>query len=289
MSSLAGQSLDVLMYHSISDGIGPTSIAPDTFRMQLELLADLDYRSVSLPDVAAWLDGRRTLPERPVLITFDDGFRDFAQVAWPLLQQHGLGAVVFLPTGHVGAYDDWQAAAGHTADLAAAGKRSGCPLMSWEEVVCLGGEGVEFGGHTVHHCDLTRLTMAGVKEEVNACQQALQSHLGKEVLAFAPPYGRSTPAVRAVIAQSYQLSFGTLLGRATSQSDRWDLPRIEMHYFRRPDRWRSHLTGGGRWWLAARRSLRAVRRIAYERLGTHRFASTEFFSSEFPQPSRVQP
>jgi peptidoglycan/xylan/chitin deacetylase (PgdA/CDA1 family) len=148
--------------------------------------------------------------------------------------------------------------------------------MDWAEVIRLGGEGVEFGGHTVHHWNLARLSAELVREEITKSKQQLEKRLGGEVLAFAPPFGRSTSAVRAVIAQSYGLSFGTVLGRATVRSDRWDLPRIEMHYFRQPARWRTHLTGGGRLWLAARRSLRAVRQAARER-----FSSSENYSTDF--------
>jgi peptidoglycan/xylan/chitin deacetylase (PgdA/CDA1 family) len=267
--------LDILMYHSISDGPGPTCIDSGTFRMQLQLLAELGYRSVSLEDVIAWHDGRSPLPPRPILITFDDGFCDFGRTAWPLLREFGYRAVVFVPTGHVGRSDVWEAAQHRRVggwDAAAVSQpqspANGRPLMGWDELIRLGGEGVEFGGHSVHHWDLTQLSGAQVQEEVRGCKAELESQLGATVLGFAPPYGRSTSAIRKVIARSYRLSCGTLLGRAAAGSDRWDLPRIEMHYFRRPDRWRTHLRGGGRWRLAARRSLRAVRQAVRERLGT---------------------
>jgi peptidoglycan/xylan/chitin deacetylase (PgdA/CDA1 family) len=249
MTCLAGEALNVLMYHSISDGAGPTCISADTFRMHVDLLAELGYQTVALEHVAAWLAGRRQLPPRPVLITFDDGFEDFASAAWPQLQARGLGAVVFMPTGLIGGLDDWERVNGRRARR----------LMDWDEVKRLAGQGVEFGGHSVHHGDLTRLPLSRVCHEVAGSKQALEAQLQRPVLAFAPPFGRTTAAIRSVIRAYYCLSFGTVLGRATRDSDAWDLPRVEMHYFRHPARWRNHLSGGGRWWLAARRSLRAVR------------------------------
>ena len=249
MLSQANAQLDALMYHSISDGEGPTCIDESTFCVQLDVLAELGYRSVTLEQVAGWLQRRMSLPARAVLITFDDGFRDFAEVAWPQLRARGFGAVVFLPTGCVGGCDNWEAGAGHTAR----------PIMSWDEVRQLGGEGVEFGGHSVHHEDLTHLSESQMRIEVETSHQVLQDKLDRPVMAFAPPFGRSNRAVRAAIGQIYQLSFGTVLGHVTTDSHPLDLPRIEMHYFRNPIRWRTHLSGGGRWWLAMRRSLRAVR------------------------------
>jgi peptidoglycan/xylan/chitin deacetylase (PgdA/CDA1 family) len=243
-------SLDVLMYHSISAGPGPTCIDPTTFRMHVDLLAELGYQTVSLTQFGRWLEGSLALPSRSILITFDDGFVDFSRVAWPLLRERSLGAIVFLPTGHVGGGDVWETRSGHSSR----------PLMGWEEVQRLAAEGVEFGGHSVHHGDLSRQPLSDVRAEVAESKRELESRLNRNVLAFAPPYGRSTRAVRQVIRDYYWLSFGTHLGKAVRGSDLAEVPRIEMHYFRDPQRWRAHLTGGGRWWLAARRSLRTVRR-----------------------------
>ena len=270
MLSPQTQELNVLMYHSISDGDGPTCIPAPVFRMQLDQLADLGYQSVSLDEVANWLTRQAPLPPRPVLITFDDGFQDFTETAWPLLKSRGLGAVVFVPTGRVGGFDDWEVSTGHTARR----------LMSWEDVQRLGGDGVEFGGHSVHHEDLTRLPISRVRDEVETSRCVLEERLGGQIVAFAPPFGRSNAAIRAVIARAYQLSFGTMLGRATQKSEALELPRLEMHYFRNPIRWRTHLLGGGRWWLAARRSIRTLRAASYERIRSGvRVTST----------SRVQP
>jgi peptidoglycan/xylan/chitin deacetylase (PgdA/CDA1 family) len=220
--------------------------------MQIDLLQELGYQSVSLEQAAAWLNGRGELPRPSVLLTFDDGFQDFSTVAWPILQARGFGAVVFLPTGLVGGLDIWESVNGRRARR----------LMDWDEVRRLAREGVEFGGHSVHHGDLTRLPLSRVCHEVAGSKQELETQLQRSVLAFAPPFGRATAAIRSVIREYYCLSFGTVLGRATRGSDAWQLPRVEMHYFRHPARWRTHLSGGGHWWLAARRSLRAVRQAS---------------------------
>src|SRR5262249_32706715 len=88
--------VDILMYHSISDGVGPTCIAPVVFRHQMATLAACGYHPVSLTACAAWVRGEGTLPARAVVLTFDDGFDDFATVAFPVLQARGWTATVFL-------------------------------------------------------------------------------------------------------------------------------------------------------------------------------------------------
>jgi peptidoglycan/xylan/chitin deacetylase (PgdA/CDA1 family) len=219
--------------------------------MQLDALVELGYRTVSLQEIVDWLAGH-SLAERSVLITFDDAFGDFAKLAWPELCQRGLGATVFVPTGYVGKHDEWEDRAGHIAR----------PLLTWNEVNRLASEGVEFGGHTVNHEDLTMLSAAESRQEIESCKYVLEQQIGRDVIAFAPPFGRTNVAVRATIGETYKLSFGTILRRATRQSDPYELPRIEMHYFRNQVRWRSHLLGGGGWRLAARRALRTVRQSA---------------------------
>src|SRR5438105_1713518 len=100
--------IDILMYHSLTEGTGPTCIAPAIFREHMAALAENGYHTVALATCAAWMRGEVALPERAVVLTFDDGFDDFARVALPELQTRGWTATVFLPTGKVGGTDDWE-------------------------------------------------------------------------------------------------------------------------------------------------------------------------------------
>jgi peptidoglycan/xylan/chitin deacetylase (PgdA/CDA1 family) len=101
-------SLRVLMYHRIAEDDRQAAILPalvsataDTFERQMRHLAE-HYAVIEPHDILAALDGSR-LPERAVLITFDDAYRDFRTVAWPILRRHGLPATLFVPTGFPGA------------------------------------------------------------------------------------------------------------------------------------------------------------------------------------------
>ena len=82
---------DILMYHSISDAPGPTSISPQIFSAQMDAIADAGVAVISMDDLADRL-GRGALAPRAVAITFDDGFSDFAKVAWPILRVHNFAA-----------------------------------------------------------------------------------------------------------------------------------------------------------------------------------------------------
>jgi peptidoglycan/xylan/chitin deacetylase (PgdA/CDA1 family) len=237
------------MYHSISSEPGPTSIPADVFGWQLQALADLGFTVVSLSKYAAWQEGSIELPERSVILTFDDGFEDFATAAFPLLARHGFSATVFLPTAKLGGHEDWRGANSPPRRL-----------MSWSQVQELASRGIEFGGHGVTHSDLTLLPAAEASREIRESQEQIAARLGRKPETFAPPYGHSNAAVRAEIAKWCGVSVGTRLARAERSDDRWDAPRIEMHYFRNELLWRAYLQGRGRGYLRLRQVARGVRR-----------------------------
>ncbi len=244
--------MQVLTYHSISDDPGPTSIPAPVFRAQMDALAECGYRVVRLSDVAEWMAGRLELPTRSVAITFDDGFTDFAEEAAPVLAAHAWSATVFLPTGKIGGFADWP------------GEQTNPPrpLMSWAQVKTLTQQGFEFGGHSVTHPKLPTLGPSDLAREVRESQAEIARRTGVTPTTFAPPYGASNAAVLAEVRQSYALSCGTRLARVTRDDNPHDLPRIEMHYFRDPARWRAHLEQRGELYFLARRALRAVRETA---------------------------
>ena len=242
--------VDILMYHSISDRGGPTSILPAVFADQMAALAEAGVPVIRLDDLVAARQGGTALPPHSVILTFDDGFCDFAETAFPVLQLHGFAAMVYLPTAHIGRHEAWRGA----NDPARA-------LMSWATVRDLAAEGVDFGSHTVTHPDLCSLSEAVVLAELTHARSVLEDKLGQRIDHFAPPYGRTDKTVRAAIAQHYRSSVGTKLGRMRRGSDLHDLPRLEMFYFTDPAHWRRHLRNQGEPYLALRRGLRGLRSL----------------------------
>jgi peptidoglycan/xylan/chitin deacetylase (PgdA/CDA1 family) len=243
----------VLTYHSISEAGGPTSIPPAIFATQLQVLADLGRRSLRLGEFIDWHQGTNGGADDGVLITFDDAFDDFAQVAAPILQRHGFSALVFVPTRRLGSPEGW-----HGANDPAR------PLMDWATVRALANDGIEFGGHSRTHADLTRLPPRECEDEVAGCAEDLSAAIGKPVVSFAAPYGRVSPDVLAMIGRHYRIAFGTRLAEAERGQDRFEVPRIDMHYFRDRRHW-AGLLEGRRNYLRVRQALRAVRSRVVDR------------------------
>lgn len=240
--------VDILMYHSISDAGGATSIAPKVFAQQMQAISDAGVAVVTMDAYLAARKDKASLPERAVVITFDDGFEDFGMNAWPILARHDFRPIVYLPTGFVGGAEGWRGIASPPR-----------PLMGWDRIRGLGGDGVAFGSHTISHPALNYLDPADVSAELSGAKQILEDRLGRPVPHFAPPYGMANQAVRAEIARHYRTSVSTLLGQATPRSDLLNLPRLEMFYFTDMHHWRRHLSGHGAGYLAGRRLMRGVK------------------------------
>lgn len=248
---MPGPFVDILMYHSISKRGGATSIAPAVFAGQMAAIVEAGVPVITLDDLLAAREGQARLAPHSVILTFDDGFQDFADAAWPVMAKHGFRPIVYLPTAFVGRAEGWRGIA--------APPRA---LMGWGTIRALAKEGVTFGSHTVNHADLESLPADALEAELVRSRSEIEDRLGGQVRHFAPPYGIAGPQVRARIAESYHSSVGTRLGQAGPDADPFDLPRLEMFYFTDRARWRAHLAGRGAAYLVARRGLRAVKAVA---------------------------
>ena len=263
MRSIEARGVPILMYHSISERRGPTAIPPGVFAAQLEALADHGFEALPLSSIVARMRAGEPLPPRSFVLTFDDGYEDFAVHAHGQLAARGYPATVFLPTDKVGGTADWDGpGAGGAADWD--GPAAGAPrIMTWETIRELADAGVAFGSHGATHRDLTALPHDELEAELAASKRAIEERLAGPVTSFAMPYGSTSPAVRRQIGKVYACAVGTRLERARSGADLFDLPRLDMWYFRDARRWRRFLEGRAEAWLAARRALRRLRKLAH--------------------------
>lgn len=214
--------LPILMYHRVaSTGAEATArwrVAPDDFERQIAYLADAGFRSVSLEEWRRAARLRRPLPGRAVVLTFDDAYEDFATHAWPVLERYGLGAAVFLVSGHVGGTAVWDAGYGESA-----------PLLDWGAVRELAGRGVEFGSHSVSHAPLTQLSVDDIALECLRSRVAIEGELGRPITALSYPHGAHDPVVEHLAgAAGYVFGLSCRAGAARFGDPPLALPRQEI-------------------------------------------------------------
>ena len=240
--------VDILMYHSIAKDDVATAIAPDIFAAQMDELEASGLPVITMDDYVEARAGRENLDPVSVIITFDDAFQDFHDKAFPILKEKGFPSIVYVPTGSVGGVENWLGAL-----------HSPRKIMDWGVIQQLSKDGVQFGSHTVSHPDLNCLKALSLTDEVRRSKHTLEEKLGYEINHFAPPYGHADYFARTAVERLYTTSVGTTLARASLDSDIMDLPRLEMFYFQKMNRWRDHLKGRGRAYFARRKALRQAR------------------------------
>ncbi len=243
--------LSILMYHSLDTSGSVLSVDPTSFKEQMSCLADEGLRGISLREAVAHHDANGTWPEKSVALTFDDGFANFHDVGLPVLEQHNFSATMFLVSGYMGKHNDW------SKPPAKLGRR---PILTWSQAGAIAAAGIEIGSHTVTHPDLRSCTKEGIAQELNASKTEIEERLGLKVECFAYPYGGVNQLSRQLASSKYHASCTTELRRANGDALEV-LPRLDMHYFKSPARFRRLLNGELGSYLLVRRWGRFARRI----------------------------
>ncbi len=180
-----GTAVPILLYHAVTDRpsefIAPYTVSPATFRHHLDAVAAMGATTLT---VSGFLAARRsaTLPERPVLVTFDDGYRDTLTTAAPALAERGMTATVYVTTGVVDGVSP-----------------GGDPMLTWSQIDELAGMGHEIGAHSHTHPQLDTLPLRSVRREVGGSRALLQDRTGLPIASFAYPHGYSDARVRRVV------------------------------------------------------------------------------------------
>lgn len=214
--------LPILLYHRVApEGLPATSryrVTPEAFEEQLRYLQEAGFRGVGLDEWSDAMAARRALPGRAVAFTFDDGYQDFQEWAWPALRRHGFAATVFLVAERIGRTNEWDESYGEEL-----------PLLDWDEIRRLRDEGVVFGSHGCTHRRLSRLSNVEVARGLARSRRILEEGLGTPVTAVAYPWGLSDGAVRHFAAAcGYRVGLDSKGGRSPLHGNPLNLPRIEV-------------------------------------------------------------
>ena len=213
-SSSRSVKIPVMIYHSVRPYMKGESkyqdlydVTPSLLEQELAYIETHGFHTVDMRDVDAYFRGATTsLPENPVMLTFDDGWKNQYEYAFPLLQKYHMKAVFFIFTNPID----------H--------KKS--HWMSWKNILELDRAGMEIGGHTRTHPILTKIKDdVKLDHEILEPKNIIEKHLGHPIIAFAYPFGmKNEQGKQAVIRAGYSIA-------RTTYSGVWNDPehRLEFH------------------------------------------------------------
>jgi len=210
----------ILLYHLVSPLDVATSVTAEAFEAQMRLLRDAGYASVSVDALVAAAEGRGMLPERPVAITFDDGWACQYTVAAPILERYGFHATFYLVTGVIGA---------------------GRSFLSWAQCRELVAAGHGIGSHSLDHPFLTQLAPAARERELVESKRRLEQALGIEVNTLAYPYGAFDGATVALARKAGYLDAVAVHPGRRQADPCFALERIPVPHGESLDRFRASL------------------------------------------------
>ena len=246
----------ILMYHSISKPNDTFShpyyevcTSPETFEMHMKFLYENNYHVISLNQALNLLNCSNELhkkksykPIKPyVVLTFDDGFRNFYTQAVPVLQKYGFSASVFVPTAYIG-------------DKGERKKFNGEKCLTWYEIQKLTRQGFSFGSHTVTHPKLIELTRREIEYELRHSREVLKKKIGHFTDTFCFPY--AFPQQNRVFLNTlssimqkcgYQVGLTTQIGTVSCKKVSLFLPRIPINDYDDISFLKSKLNGAYNW------------------------------------------
>ena len=237
--------IPILMYHSISNEdeqrVHPyykTNTTPAIFDEHMSFLYNNNYKVINLNDALKHLHSNSKLKEKYIVITFDDGYRDFYECAFPILNKYNFSATVFLTTDYIGKNELFK------------GKK----CLNWNEVIELQKKNIIFGSHTMTHPLLVSLTNKDIEYELSQSKAVIEDNIGKLVESFSYPY--AFPERNIIFIQNlrnillkygYRNSVSTIIGTAGSNADHFFLKRIPANSDDDENFFKAKLEGAYNW------------------------------------------
>ena len=206
----------ILMYHYVSE-LPPDAdvyrrdltVSPEAFDAQLQYLAEAGYHPITLTDVYLALTEGYPLPEKPVVLTFDDGYRDAYEVVFPRLLDYGFPATFFVlaTPAHYGSEE----------------------YMTWEHVREMSEAGMSIQAHGRDHVDLRGRPYEFLVHQILGITEPIEYHTGRAPRFFCYPSGYRDADVIAVLKSAdYLGSVTTEWGRTHTRQNLFEMPRLRI-------------------------------------------------------------
>jgi len=203
----------ILMYHEIGYGKGNFFVTPEEFVKQMEYIKKNGYEVITFDELVRSIKDKKSLKRNKVVITFDDGYKDNFQYAYPVLKKHGFPATIFL-----------------ISDFAGKTLSNGKEFLNWDQMVLMSKDGISFGGHTKTHFYLGVVKdERAAFEQIAGSKKAIEEKIGMPVDYFCYPSGGFNEKTKELVAKAgYKGACTTNRGFAKFNRDVYELKRIKV-------------------------------------------------------------
>lgn len=214
----------ILMYHMVCETENAKEkrycCHPYAFKQQMAHLKKVGYQVIGLDDLINSIKKGTTLPEKSIAITFDDGFADNYDNAFPLLRAYGFPATMFVVSRLAGRTNEWMQEEEFPARK----------LLGWKELKEISENGITIGSHTTSHASLIDVEKKSAMHEIINSKSEIEDELGKPARYFAYPYGRFNQQIEELVAEAgYLGACSTRSGFNSEGTNPFALRRIEVY------------------------------------------------------------
>ena len=205
--------IPVLMYHSISNDKSHLSVSTNNFENQLKYLSKSGYKSISFNEINKNIN-------KPIIITFDDGYKDNLINALPILKKYNYVSTCFVVSDFIGRSNKWDE--GHKNFVYK-------ELLTKNDLVEWLNHGMSLGSHGKSHMSLTTLNDQQVKHEIFNSKNIIQDYIGSNVDSFSYPFGKINNFSANTVKEVYKFGVTTVRSRFnTLKHKKFFIPRIHM-------------------------------------------------------------
>ena len=182
----AGTSIPIVALHGIEPfAAGRWETSTENFDYLCSLLKSLGYQTITLLDLYNYVSFGKALPEKPIILTSDDGYQSIYTNAFPVLKKYGFKMTVFLIDGYMGNSEAERRNNDFDKGVGAVVVR---PMLIWPEVNAMSKYGIEFGSHGIIHSYLNQISLEAARNEMAASKADIEAHLKKPCIFIAWPH-----------------------------------------------------------------------------------------------------
>lgn len=201
------KTVPVIMYHSIDYEKGNELRVPkEAFKEQMRYLKEKGYTTLTLNEFYSFLTKNKPIPDKSVVITFDDGYKDNYVNAYPILKEFGFNATIFVITSTIDTEKDY---------------------LTTEQLKELQANGIDIQSHTVNHDQLDKLPYVKQVDTLKSSKDNIEKKLGNSVKYIGYPFGKwNEDTIKAAKDAGYNMAFTTTSGWSDKNQGMYKLRRV---------------------------------------------------------------